>query len=187
MCLTGLYLKTQKSEIYRQVDTHVVCVDTVRILLKDRSTHMKYVSTRIEELSKIGWHTCSMCWHSQHKYFQVGRLTWKMCRHSFQCSNLPGWCRKVKTSTYIMNASTQSSNCVDTFIRKVDTSFKRSQTVSTYWKAASTYSRRLLKKNKRCVNILSNWVDSFMKYNVMLRICYVILLWRTFYYHSSKA
>ena len=45
MCLTGLYIKTQKSKIYRQVDTHVVCVDIVRILLEDRSIHMQYVST----------------------------------------------------------------------------------------------------------------------------------------------
>ena len=69
LCLTGLYLKTQKSEIYRQVDTHAVCVDTVRILLKDRSTHMQYVSTQLEELSKTGRHTCSVRRHSQQKYF----------------------------------------------------------------------------------------------------------------------
>ena len=64
MCLTGLYLKTQKSEIYRQVDTHAVCVDTVRRIIKDRSTHMQYVSTQLEELSKTSRHTCSMCRHN---------------------------------------------------------------------------------------------------------------------------
>ena len=61
MCLTGLYLKTQNSEMYRQVDTHAVCVDIVRRILKDRSTHMQYVLTQLEELSKTGRHTCSMC------------------------------------------------------------------------------------------------------------------------------
>ena len=49
--LTGLYLKLQKSEIYRQVDTHDVCVDTLRGILKDRSTHMQGVSTQSEEIS----------------------------------------------------------------------------------------------------------------------------------------
>ena len=51
LCLTGLYLKSQKSGIYRQVDTHVGCIDTVRGLLKDRSIHMQDVSTQSEEIS----------------------------------------------------------------------------------------------------------------------------------------
>ena len=65
MCLTRLYLKTQKSEIYRQVDTHVVCVDTVRRLIKDKSTHMQYELTQLEEVSKIGRHTYSVRRHNQ--------------------------------------------------------------------------------------------------------------------------
>ena len=51
LCLTDLYLKTQKSEIYRQVDTHAICVDTVKRILKDRSTRMQEVSTQSEENS----------------------------------------------------------------------------------------------------------------------------------------
>ena len=68
MCLTGLYSKTQKSEIYKQVDTHVVCVDIVRRIIKDRSTHMQYVSTQLEEFSKTGRHKWSMCQHSLKTY-----------------------------------------------------------------------------------------------------------------------
>ena len=49
--LTGLYLKSQESEIYRQVDTHAGCVDTVRKNLIDRSTHMQDVSKQSEEIS----------------------------------------------------------------------------------------------------------------------------------------
>ena len=52
MCLTGLYLKTQKSKIYKQVDTHAACVDTFKRIIKDRSTHMQHVSTQLEDLSK---------------------------------------------------------------------------------------------------------------------------------------
>ena len=70
MCLTGLYLKTQKLEIYRQVDTHAVCVDTVRRIIKDRSTHMQHVSTQFEDLSKINRHTSSVCRHIQQKYLK---------------------------------------------------------------------------------------------------------------------
>ena len=46
LCLTGLYLKSQESKIYKQVDTHAGFVNTVRGILKDRSTHMQDVSTQ---------------------------------------------------------------------------------------------------------------------------------------------
>ena len=51
LCLTGLYLKLQELEIYTQVDTYDVCVDTLREILKDRSTHMQGVSTQSEKIS----------------------------------------------------------------------------------------------------------------------------------------
>ena len=70
MCLTGLYLKTQKSKIYKQVNTHAVCVDTVRRLIKDKSTHMQHVSTQLEDLSKIDRHTYSVRRHSNQKCFK---------------------------------------------------------------------------------------------------------------------
>ena len=70
MCLTSLYLKTQKSEIYKQVNTHAVCVDTVKRIIKDRSTHMQHVSTQLEDLSKIDRHTSSVRRHNQQKYFK---------------------------------------------------------------------------------------------------------------------
>ena len=38
--------------------------------IQDRSTHMLYVSTQLEEVSKIGRHTCSMHRHNQQKYFK---------------------------------------------------------------------------------------------------------------------
>ena len=63
-------LKTQKKEVYNQVDTHAVCVDTVRKSIKDRSTYMQYASTQLEEVSKIGRHTYTVRRHSQQKYFK---------------------------------------------------------------------------------------------------------------------
>ena len=84
LCLTGLYLKTQKSEIYRQVNTHAICVDTVRRILKDRSTHMNYVSTQLEELSKIGRHICSMYRHSL-------KFCWRQIDTQAVCVDTVSW------------------------------------------------------------------------------------------------
>ena len=53
-----------KRNSQRQVDTHAECVDTVRRIIKDRLTHMQHVLTQLEELSKTGRHTWSMCRHS---------------------------------------------------------------------------------------------------------------------------
>ena len=52
MCLTGSYLKLRNQKS------------------KDRSTHMQHASTQLEEVSKIGRHTYSVCRHSQQKYFK---------------------------------------------------------------------------------------------------------------------